>query len=478
MAEESLKKKTVKGVAWSAVERFSSQGVNFVFNILIARILLPEDYGVVALLAVFLMVSRTFIDSGFSSALIKKANCTDADYCTVFYFNFLVSVFFFILLWFAAPLIASFYKIPLLTNVTRVMSLTLVFNAPRAVHETILKIRMDFKTKAYVTLIGVFATGTIGLVMAHKGFGVWALVAQNVLGSVLRTILIWIVVKWRPKLIFSIQSFKEMFSFGSRMLGASLLDTIYNNIYPLVIGKFYTLTDLGLYGKAESFASFPSSSLTTMLQQVTYPALSSVQNEEERLRSAYRRLLNVSAYVVFPMMIGLAAIADPFIRIVLTDKWEGSIYFLQIICFALMWYPIHAINLNILLVKGHSDYFLKLEIVKKIVGVGLLFVTVLWGVVAMCYGQIVMSLICLIINTYYNKELIDYGLWDQLKDMLPIIALSLTMGVLVLFVVSLMPTLWSKLIVGVVSGVVYYLVLSYVFKFSELKELADIVLKR
>lgn len=478
MEKESLKSKTVKGVAWSAIERFSAQGIQFVFNILIARILLPEDYGVVAMLGIFLAISQTFIDSGFGGALIRKQNRTEEDYNTVFYFNLIVSVFFCILLWLTAPLIASFYKIPLLVKITRIISFTLVINAFRAVHETKLTIELNFKLRAYVTIICVIVIGSIGLLLASKGYGVWALVVQNVAGCLLRTLLMWIVVKWRPKRLFSKDSFKDMFSFGSKMLGSSLIDTVYNNIYTLVIGKSFNADSLGLYNKAESFAAFPSSSLTSLLQQVTYPALSSVQSDEERLRGAYKRLLNVSAYAVFPMMVGLSAVADPFVRIVLTDKWVGMTYYLQIICFSLMWYPIHAINLNILLVKGRSDYFLKLEIIKKILGILILLITLPMGLVAMCYGRIVSSLLCLPINTKYNKELISYGFWDQMKDMLPIILLSLSMGVLVRLVMMLMPTLWCKLLVGILTGVLYYIIMSVLFRLPEFKESINIVLRR
>lgn len=473
-----LKDKTVKGVAWSAVERFSAQGIQFVFNILIARILLPEDYGVVAMLNIFLAISQTFIDSGFASALIRKQDRTEADYSTVFWFNVGVSAFFCALLWLTAPAIAAFYKIPLLTKVTRILSLTLVINALRAVHETKLTIDMDFRKRAVVTILCVISTGIVGLWMAAAGHGVWALVVQSIVGSVLRTVLMWIMVRWQPHFIFSKAAFKDMFGFGSKLLGSSLLDTIFNNIYTLVIGKAYTPAALGNYNRAEAFASFPSSSATSMLQQVTYPALSSIQNDEERLRNAYKRLLNISAFVVFPLMVGLAAVADPFIRLLLTDKWAESIIYLQIICFDLMWWPIHAINLNILLVKGRSDYFLKLEIIKKIVCIAVLIATLPFGLVVMCYGRIASSLICVWINTYYNEELIGYGYLKQMKDMLPIFLLSLIMGATVWLLVGIIPNLWAKLIAGILTGVIIYGAGSVIFKFPELKELISIIKRK
>lgn len=473
-----LKDKTVKGVAWSAVDKFSSLGITFVFGVLIARILLPEDYGVVAMLGIFMAIANVFIDSGFAGALIQKKDRTDDDYNTVFYFNIAISVFFCVLFWVTAPLIASFYKIPLLTKVTRAVSVTLVINSLRAVQETQLSVVLDFRSRAFVTIFCTLAVGIVGLIMAKNGYGVWALVAQSIVGCSLRTVSICCIVRWKPKLVFSKKSFKELFGFGSKMLGSSLLDTVYNNIYSLVIGKIYSPASLGVYNRAEQLASFPSSSMTGMLQTVTYPALSSIQDDQERLRGAYKRLLNVSAFVVFPAMVGLAAVADPFIRILLTDKWAGAIIFLQIICFDMMWYPIHAINLNILLVKGRSDYFLKLEIIKKIIGTVVLCATIPFGLVAMCLGRIASSLVNLVVNTYYNEELIGYGYIKQMKNLLPLLIHSLIMGAIVFIVVNLLHGMWLQLIVGVSVGIVYYIAGAYVFKFPELQELINILKRK
>ena len=473
----TLKDKTVKGVIWSAVDRFSAQGIQFVFSILIARLLMPEDYGVIAMIGIFLGVSNSFIDSGFGTALVRKIDRTETDFSTVFYFNIIVATIFYLALFFAAPAIANFYNTPLLIPVTRVASLNLIIGALSGIHNSKLSIAIDFKSRAKISLITTVITGFAGLYMAYAGYGVWALVIQGLITCVIRTVLLWVVVRWHPQLIFSWKSFKELFSFGSKLLASGLLDTIYNNIYPLVIGKVFSSSILGVYAKAKAFAEFPSSNITGVLQSVTFPVLSTIQNEEERLADAYKRFLKISAFIIFPLMLGLSSVADPFIRIVLTDKWEGAIYLLQIICFALMWYPIHAINLNILQVKGRSDYFLKLEIIKKVQGVIILCVTVPMGIVAMCYGQVVSSLICLIWNTYYTKRLIGYGYWAQMKDLMPIFIHSFVMWVLVLLVVHFMPTLWLKLIVGVLSGMVYYIAGAFLMKFPEVDEIL-LILKR
>ena len=471
----ALKDKTVKGIIWSSIDRFSAQGINFVFSILIARLLLPEDYGVIAMLNIFLAISQTFIDSGFGSALIRKQDCTETDFSTVFYFNILVALLFYAILWFCAPAIANFYETPILIPITRLVSLTLVIGALSGVHNAKLTIQLDFKSRANISIIATILTGVLGLWMAYKGYGVWALAFQSVCSRLVKTILVIAYVNWKPTFAFSWKSFVELFSFGSKLLASGLLDTIYNNLYTLVIGKVFSPTILGQYSKANSLAQFPSSNITGVLQTVTFPVLSSIQNEEERLADAYKRFLKLSAFIVFPLMIGLSAVADPFIRIALTDKWDGTIRLLQIICFALMWYPISAINLNILQVKGRSDYFLRLEIIKKILGVIMLCVTVPLGIIYMCIGSVITTLLSVAWNTYYTKKLMNYGFFAQMRDLLPIMIHSLVMGGLVAMVVHYMPTLWLKLIVGVLSGIIYYIVGAYVMKFPEMNELLSIL---
>lgn len=471
----SLKEKTVKGVVWSSVDRFFSQGIQFIFSILIARLLLPSDYGTVAMLNIFLAISQTFIDSGFGTALIRKIDRTEEDFSTVFYFNIAAALAFYGILWFTAPYIADFYDIPLLKDITRVVALTLVFGSFSGIQSARLSIAIDFRSRAIISITVTLVTGALGLWMAYSGYGVWALVMQSVVSSLLRTILLWAFVRWMPKLVFSWKSFKELFSFGSKLLASGLLDTAYNNIYTLVIGKVFSSSALGVYSRADSLAQYPSSNITSVLQGVTFPVLSSIQNEPERLTSAYKKFIRLSAFVVFPLMIGLSAVADPLIRLVLTDKWEGAIYLLQIICFSMMWYPVHAINLNLLQVEGRSDYFLKLEIIKKIQGVIVLCITIPLGLVTMCYGRVVSSVLCLVYNTYYTKKLIDYGFASQMKDLLPILAHSLVMGVIVWMIVLFLPSLWLQLVVGVVAGAAYYLVGAYIMRFDELNELLSLL---
>jgi len=475
LTENSLKQKAFNGMIWSATDKFASTGISFVFNLLIARILMPEDYGVVAMLGIFMAICGCFIDSGFASALIRKNDRTEADFNTVFYFNIAVALIAYGLLFLTAPLIAKFYAQPLLVKVTRLVGLNLVIGSISSIQSVKLSIDLNFKSRAIISLVSVVFTGAIGLTLALKGLGVMALVFQGLSSSALRTVLLCAIVHWRPRLMFSKRSFKEMFSFGSKLLASGLLDTIYNNVYTLVIGKVCSPAKLGNYSRAESLAGFPSSGITGVLQAVTYPVLSTIQDNEERLRSSYQKFLNMSAFVVSPLMIGFAAVADPFIRLCLTDKWEETIPMMQILCFALMWYPIHAINLNILQVKGRSDYFLRLEIIKKCLGVATLCVTIPMGLTAMCIGRVFTSIVCLPINTYYTKKLIDYGFWQQMKNMMHIILLSLAMGAAVLWLVHILPNAYLRLGIGIPVGVVIYILVAIILKFPEWNDLWGLI---
>ncbi len=460
-------------MAWSAVERFSAQGIQFVFNILIARILLPEDYGVVAMLNIFLAVSQTFIDSGFANALIRKQDRTEDDFSTVFWFNVGISVVFCLLLWIAAPAIASFYKTPLLAEITRILSLTLVIGAFGAVQGTRLTIRLNFKTRAVISIITITVMGIVGYWMACHGYGVWALVVQNIAGSITRTVLLWLFVKWRPKLIFSKKSFKDMFGFGSKLMATSLFDTLYSNIYSLMIGKLFTPASLGLYNRAESFATFPSSNLYGVMKNVSYPVLCSMQEDKERLATGFIRFMSMISFVTIPAMIGLAAVADPFVHLLLTDKWADVIPLLQILCFALISYPMSAFNITFPNVMGKSETYLKLAIINKCVDVPIFLLTIPIGLKAVCWGRVIASVINLCINANHTSKLIGVGIFQQLKSISHIILNSLVMGLIVVISVRLFDDNITKLSAGIVIGSCYYLVTSKIFHSKELSTLSE-----
>lgn len=475
MQQDSLKNKTKKGLAWSMIERFATQGVQFLFGIILARLLSPDDYGIIAMPLVFLAIAQCIIDSGFSTALIRKPELTEDDLSTAFYFNIGVGILCYAVLFFTSPLIAVFYHTPILSSLLKVTALAVLFNPLCAVQQAILTRKIDFKTQAIVSLSGAILSGIVGLSMAYNGFGVWSLVFQQVGGYLIRTILLWILGKWKPKRKWSWESFHYLWGFGSKMLGSGLLDTIYNNIYPIVIGKYFSAQDLGNYTRAQQFSSLPSSNVTGVLQRVTFPVLSSIQNEDERLAKNYRKILKLSAFLVFPMMLMLSAIANPLVRILLTDKWIGCVILLQIVCFQMMWYPIHAINLNLLTVKGRSDLFFRLEIFKKIMGVCIMFITIPHGIIWMVSGGIVSSMLSLIINTYYTGKLINVGYFKQMGDLLPIFGVSFIMWLIVHAIISLSSNLYCQLVLGISLGAIVYLIGAKIFLKVEFNDALSMV---
>lgn len=473
---ESLKHKTLKGTIWSSVERFSVQGIAFVVMIIMARILTPEDYGLVGMVTIFIAVSQSLVDSGFSQALIRKQDRTETDNSTVFFFNIAVGLFLYLILFLCAPLIARFYDQPLLTPLTRLISLSVLINSFVVVQRALLTVKIDFKTQAKASLSAAIIAGAVGITMAYTGFGVWAIVWYQLVNLAVNVGLLWVFSRWRPRLLYSWASFRELFSFGSRLALSGIIDTLYNNIYLIVIGKVFKASDLGYYTRSSQFAQFPSSNLSAIMQRVTFPVLCTIQDDDDRLRSVYRRFLRLSAFVVFPLMCGLAGVSYPFIRLILGEKWLFSAELLQIICLSMMWYPVHAINLNLLQVKGRSDLFLRLEIVKKCLGVAVLCATVPLGLVAMCWGSLLSSILCLVINTHYTGKLIQVGILMQMRDLLPTLLYSLSMGGLVLLVVNIIPgSDWLRLASGILTGIIFFLIATTLTRSRDLQELRQLI---
>jgi len=469
MASE-LKQKTVKGLAWSSIQNFANHGIQFLLMLVMARLLGPKEYGIIGLTAVFIAISSTFVDSGFTNALIRKKDCTNDDFSTVFIFNLFISVVCYFILFIIAPFAGEFYDEPILSPVLRVLGLMLIFQALCAVQNTILTKNIDFKKKTKITISKNIFSGIIGLLFAFLGFGVWALVIQSLTASILFSIMLWSTTEWHPNMHFSRKSFKELFDYGSKLLISSLINTTYGQIYPIVIGKFFSATTLGNYSRAGHWASLGSKNLTGILQAVSFPVLAKVQDDDDRLESIYRRMIRTSCFIVFPIMIGMSAVAYPLTIVVIGEKWEFSAYLLQIICFSMMWYPIHSLNLNLLQVKGRSDLFLKLEIIKKIMGICILCISIPLGIIAMCYFRILSSIIALFINTYYAGKLINVGFLKQMHDIAPTLILSMVMWVTVLFAIHFIPNIYIQLPIGILIGATIYLAGSYFFKFPELKE--------
>ena len=473
--ETSLKKKTFKGTIWSIVERFSVQFIQFAVMIVMARILTPADYGLVAMLAIFIAVSQSLVDSGFSQALIRKQDRSETDNCTVFFFNIVVGFGLYSVLFFCAPLIARFYNQPVLTPLMRVISLSVVVNSLVVVQRALLTVKIDFKTQAKASLAAAVISGAVGITMAYTGFGVWSIVWLHVSHISVNTAALWLQSKWRPAWLYSWKSFRELFGFGSKLALSGLINTLYANIFKLVIGKVFKASDLGFYTRAHGFAELPSQTLTSVIQRVTYPALCTIQNDDARLSDVYRRFLRMTAFIIFPMMTILGVLARPVILTFLNEQWLFSASLLPVICIALMWYPIHAINLNLLQVKGRSDLFLKLEIWKKVIGIVIMCATIPFGLLAMCWGSVASNIIALVINTHYTGRLIGIGFFTQMKDLLPVILQSAAMGAAVWLISLALPPEWLKLVAGTLAGMAIYLLISRLSGSSDLRELLSLI---
>ncbi len=473
---ESIKKKTLKGTIWSTIERLSVQTVGFIVMILMARVISPTDYSLVGMIMVFIDISQSLVDGGFSQALIRKRDRIEVDNSTVFYFNVVVGFVLYFLLYAIAPLIARFYEQPSLIEIIRVISIIVVCNSFVVVQRAILTINIDFKTQARASFIATVFGGVIGVVMAYTGFGVWAIVIYQLVNVFFNVVLLWWFSAWRPVWAYSWDSFRDLFGFGSKLALSGIINTLYNNLFLLVIGKFFRPADLGYYSRAHQFGAFLSSNVTGILQRVTYPVLCSIQDDEVRLAEAYRKFIRLSAFVVFPCMLGLAALSKPLIVMLLTDKWLFSAKILQILCLSMMWFPVHAINLNILQVKGRSDLFLRLEIIKKLIGISIVVITIPYGLIAMCWGQVINSYIALVLNCFYTEKLIGFGLLRQLKDLMPSLGYSFSMACVVYFVTCAINSDLLKLIIGFIVGVIWYFGVAYLTRSRDLKFL--LTLKR
>ncbi len=468
-----LRHKMLSGLFWSAIERFGQQGIQFVIAIIIARILTPADFGLIGMLAIFIAIVQSFVDSGFGSALIQRQNATQTDFSTIFFFNIIVSGLFYFGLFFSAPLIAKFYNQSILIPITRVMALNVIINSFALIQNTILTKNINFKTLTQVSILSITVSGTIGIFMAYRGFGVWALVFQILSGNIMKTVSLWIFNKWRPSLVFSLNALKSLFAYGSKLLASGLLNQIFDNIYKLVIGKQYSAVDLGFYTQAKRMQELPVMNSLSILQRVTFPVYSTIQNETRRLKNAYRKTIKGIIYFNFPLMIGLAVLAPLLVSILLTEKWMPAVVYLQLLCLVGLVYPLSAVNLNILKVKGRTDIFFYLEVAKKIIIAIAIIITLKMGVLAIVIGQVIASYICFLLNIYFSGRVINYTVKEQLIDILPYFMLSFITGVLMVGIIYL-SNLRSLLLLLLTAfiGIVSYLLLS---RFLRLETYFDVI---
>lgn len=474
MAEQSLKDKTVKGTFWSAADAFLGQGVTFIVGLVLARLLSPVEYGLIGICTIFITVLTGIVDSGFSNALIRKKDTTNEDYNTMFITNMVVSVVLFGLLFVCSPLIANFFAREELVWLVRAMGLILILQALSITQVTILTKRIDFKTKTKASLISAVLSGVIGIGMAFAGFGVWSLVGQQLSKHLLYTLCLWFFNRWWPTFKFSISSFKYMWGFGWKLMVSGLLNNIWNQLYQVVVGKFYSPATLGQYSRSKEYASIFSSNLTSIIQRVSYPVLSEIQDNKSRMVEGYRRIIKITMFVTVVIMFSMGAVAEPLLYCLIGPQWHEAATYLPLICISMSLYPLHAINLNMLQVEGRSDIFLYLEIVKKILAIGPICIGIFVNIYWMLVASIILGIISFFLNSYYSGKILHYSSWMQIKDIAPSFIVAFLIAITVYFLKFLPVSYWFILPMQVVLGTCVFFCVCEIAKLQEYIEIKDI----
>ena len=468
-------KTVTSNMLWRFLERCGAQGVTFVVSIILARLLEPEVYGTIALVTVFTTILSVFVDSGLGSALIQKKQADDLDFSTVFYFNLAFSMIMYLAMFFSAPLIAKFYENDELVPIIRVLSLILLVSGVRNVQQAYVSRKLMFKKFFYVSLVGSIVSGVVGIALAYVGFGVWALVYQSIISAVASVGVLWAIVEWRPKLMFSFGRLKGLFSYGWKLLVSSLIDTVYNDLRTLIIGKMYSPADLAFYNKGRTFPNMITTNINSSIDSVLLPTMSNVQDSKESVKAMTRRAIKTATYVMMPMMMGLAVCAEPFVKLLLTEKWLSCVPYLRIFCFVFAFFPMQTANLNAIKAMGRSDLFLKLEIIKKILGLVLLFCSMWHSVMAMAYTLIISTVLSQLINSWPNKKLMDYSYLEQIKDISENIFLSVIMGAVVYLISLLSLPAILILVIQIICGISIYVAGSIVFKIETFNYLLKMI---
>ena len=474
MDGHSLKDKTIKGIGWSAVDSFLGNGITFLVGLVLARMLSPNEYGLIGITTIFITVFNAIIDSGFSSAVIRKKDVTDEDYNTMFLTNMLLSVLMFVILYIGAPAISLFFNRPELIDLTRVMGVILIINALSITQNTVLIKRIDFKTKTKASIISAIFSGVIGIGMAFWGFGVWSLVGQQISKQLTNTICLWLYNKWWPNLKFNIQSFRYMWGFGSKLLISGLIDNIWNQLYQVVVGKFYSPSTLGQYSKANEYASIFSISLNTIVGRVTYPVLAEIQEDRERLVNAYRKIIKTTMFVTAICLLSVGAIAEPLIFCLIGPQWQQAASFLPLICLTMSLYPLNSINLNMLKVQGRSDIFLWLEIVKKLIAIGPICLGIFVDIYWMLAGSVVTGIIAFFLNSFYSGKMLGYSSWMQLIDIAPSYGVAFMIAISVYFLKYLPFSYWVILPIQLIVGALVFLSVCKLTRSEEFQEIIGI----
>ena len=460
---------------WSAIDNVAQFGVGFIVSIVLARLLSPDDYGLIGIITIFTTVCTAIINGGFSNALIRTQKPTDEDYNTAFICNLLMSILLYAIVSLCSPLIADFFNRQELVALTRVSSFTMIIGALAIVQQTRLTKRIDFKTQTMITLITSILSGIVGIALALMNFGVWALVVQGIVAQTLRTVLLWFFNHWVPSIRFSKESFNRLFGFGWKMMASGILDSLWTQLYQVIVGKFYSPATLGQYTRANQFASLFSSNLTSVIQRVTFPVLSDIQYEKDRMIAAYRKIIKTTMFITFALMFALGAVSEPLLYCLIGEKWHEAATYLPWICLTGSLYPLHAINLNMLQVQGRSDLFLGLEILKKIVGIAPLMIGALIGIFPMLYTSVFTSIICYFLNSYFPGKLLGYTSWMQIKDVAPSFIISMIMAIVVYFLKYLPISNWFILPIQIAVGLIVFILLRKVSKIEEYKEVINMI---
>ena len=470
MLEEALKSKTVSSVGWKFLGSLTSYGITFIVGIILARLLGPDEYGLIGIILVFVTLFNGIADGGFSTALIREKGVRDIDYSTTFITNFLLSMGLSGAMYLSAPWIADFFARKELVELSRMMSLCVIFNALSIIQQTKLIIELDFKKQTIGTVLASLLSGIVGVAMAYKGFGVWSLVGQQLSRYIFYAVILWVIMRWWPKLVFSVSSFRKLWTFGWKILLSSLISNLWNELNQIVIGRCYSSADLGYYTRGREYVNIASQNLTMVVQTVSYPALSKIQDENERLKKAYQKVIKVTMLVTFVLVFGMAGCAKQLILVLIGEQWLPCVTMLQLTCFSAVLFPLHAINLNMLQVKGRSEIFLKLEVVKKFIGIPSLLIGVFVSIHWMLFAWIVSGLVSYYLNAYYSGRLIGYSFREQLKDLSPSFSISMLMAVVV-YLLSFIN--YSNIIVlglQISVGAVIVVVLCRYFKLEEYYE--------
>lgn len=478
MEDKNLSKKVMSGLVWKFGERFTAQIVTFVITVVLARILMPSDYGAISLMMVFISIADVFVTSGFGNSLIQKKNADNKDFSSVFFFNIIFSIVIYFILFFAAPAISRFYKMPIICPTLRVLALRIIIAAVNSVQQAYVSRNMLFKRFFWSTLFGTVLSGVVGIIMAYQGFGIWAIVGQYLTNTCVDTVVLWVTVKWRPERYFSFKNIRTLISYGWKLLISGLLDTGYNQLRSLVIGKKYSSADLAQYNKGQQFPQLITTNINASISSVLFPAMSKYQDNMQNVKNITRRAIKTSSYIIWPLMVGLAVVAEPLITVMLTSKWLPCVPFLWIACFIYGLWPIQTANLEAMKAIGRSDLFLKLEIVKKSVGIIILIISMQYGVMAIALSQIVAIIINSLVNAFPNRKLLKYGYIEQLKDMMPSFLIAVLMGVVIYPIKFVIHNNFLLIILQVLAGVPVYILLTKLFKIDNLDYLLGVLRKR